>query len=118
MRKAWMLCRWMLILAGLTLIHAVTSFVACFFAYVAWESGPRWLENPLVWSFFFPFVCLSKAGVVTGTFDDSPENLVINSVCWVAVVYPVWLLGHQLRSKLLITTPLFGSSRRIRPRRG
>jgi hypothetical protein len=97
-----MLCRWLLTFAGLTVIHAVVSCVAFLMAYAAWESGPAWLENLILWTFFFPFWCLRMAGVVDGLIDDSLANLVINSVCWVAVVYPVWIVGHRLSRKFFL----------------
>jgi hypothetical protein len=97
-----MLCRWLLKFASLTALHAVASFVAFFLAYVAWESpGCGWLSDVLIVIFFFPFVLLRLAGMVDGLLDDSLANFVVNSVCWVAVVYPVWLMGHRLSRRFL-----------------
>jgi hypothetical protein len=56
------------------------------------------------------------AGFVDGPFDDSLANLVINGVCWMAVVYPVSLVIRRLRSKFLLADPSFGPARRVRPK--
>jgi hypothetical protein len=98
-----MFCRWLLTFATLTVLHAIASCVAFFFAYVAWESpGFGWLSDIIVWTFFFPFMLLGLAGMVDGPLDDSLANFAVNSVCWVAVVYPFWLMSHRPSRKFLL----------------
>jgi hypothetical protein len=49
--------------------------------------------------FFFPYMIAEAVGLSPGRFDGAPA-VVFNSLCWAAVVYPVWQVTRPWRTAI------------------
>jgi hypothetical protein len=68
-------------------------------AAIVMYADPGWFFNGIGWLLGFPFLFFHWVVVSYGLDEallDSPATLLANSLCWVMVVYPGWLLYNRL----------------------
>jgi len=93
-----MLVRCGLALGLWTIAHAVLS-AAFLVAGVVTYCQPEWFFGCVIWLLFFPEFCLEGVGLVAlpnEALIDEPVVLLRNSLCWVAVVYPIWRVWKRV----------------------
>jgi hypothetical protein len=91
-----LLSRRLIVFVALVSGHLIVSGFGLLISIVAAMSAEgQWVITPLALSLFFPALIADALGV-------GPEPVhslllfVVNSVCWVSVVYPGWLCGRRL----------------------
>jgi len=86
-RHLWALCK-------LAMLHTLASWSFLFFAFICY-GRPGWLLYPPLFLFYFPSFILKSLGANLDPLEN-PFDLVLNTACWVTLIYPLWLAGHSL----------------------
>jgi hypothetical protein len=62
--------------------------------------APNWVISLLFYPFWFPLMLIEKAGVNVHPFDGA-RSIIMNSLCWTAIMYPAWVLTRTVRSRVI-----------------